>query len=271
MGSVELIPFRRAAELAERSASDWLDLFRAHATPGPFCVALLGGRIAPLLFDAFANRAAAESIDLRSLHFFWGDERCVPPGDPESNFAVAEKHLLRRLRIPPGQIHRIRGEEEPEAAAHSAELELRNLLNTAPPDTPVLDLVLLGMGEDGHVASLFPEEAEPAERRVGAPGLQEKPADNRDFRPGAFTGRSFDRAIRDPRLYRPVRATKPPPLRITLGYRVIAVAREVWVLASGPGKAKALHASVKDRTTPLGCLLDLRERTRVYSDIPASA
>ena len=91
------------------------------------------------------------------MDFFWGDERCVPPNHPDSNYRLADDALLRPLGIGPERLHRIYGELEPAVAARAAEAELRAAGPVPPTEQPVLDLVLLGMGEDGHVASLFPD------------------------------------------------------------------------------------------------------------------
>jgi 6-phosphogluconolactonase len=236
MGEYELKRFADAPSLARGVAGDWLELVRNCPNKYPFCVAVPGGRIAPLLFAAFATRVKTEGVDLESVHFFWGDERCVPPSNPESNFRVAWEQLLGPLQIVERQIHRIRGELAPGAAAEQAEADLRAVCATMAPNTPSFHLVLLGMGEDGHVASLFPGEG--------------------------------DALVSDPLVYRAVTASKPPPYRITLGYPVIAAARSVWVLVSGAGKEAALRQSLERGGTPLGRVLSLRQDTRIYSDSP---
>jgi 6-phosphogluconolactonase len=236
MGEFDLKSFADVASLARGVAEDWLDLVRTFPEDHPFCVALLGGRTAPLVFAAFAARVKTAGLDLDSVHFFWSDERCVAPSSPESNFRPAWEHLLEPLQIHKRQIHRVQGELPPDAAAAQAEADLRAVCETKAPDAPSLHLILLGMGEDGHVASLFPGEA--------------------------------DRWVRDRMIYRPVTATKPPPLRVTLGYPTIAAAQSVWVLVSGVGKAAALRRSLAERDTPLGRVLGLRQNTRIYSDLP---
>ena len=235
MGEFELRSFADAASLARGVAEDWLDLVRTCSKGRLFCVALPGGRVAPLLFAAFAARVKTGGVDLGSVHFFWSDERCVPPSSPESNFRPASEHLLQPLQVPERQIHRIQGELPPGAATEQAAADLRTVCEAEAPNTPSLQLVLLGMGEDGHVASLFPGES--------------------------------DALVKDPLIYRAVTASKPPPLRVTLGYSVIAAAGEVWVLVSGAGKGVALSRSLKQGGTPLGRVLSLRQNTRVYSDL----
>jgi len=235
MGDFELRSFADPAGLAMRVAEDWLNLISTHAEDQLFCVALPGGRITPVLLSSFAARVKTEGVDLSFVHFFWSDERCVPPSSPESNFRPAWEHLLNPLEIQERQIHRIQGELPPGAGAAQAEAELRFICGTKAPHSPHLDLVLLGMGEDGHVASLFPGEA--------------------------------DSWLTDLLVYRPVTASKPPPLRITLGYPAIAAARSVWVLVSGAGKERALQRSLVQRDTPLGQVLSSRPDTRLYSDL----
>jgi 6-phosphogluconolactonase len=130
----------------------------------------------------------------------------------------------------------VRGEEQPAVAAAKAEADLRSAVSANEAGQPVLDLIFLGMGEDGHVASLFPAEPESM--------------------------------VNDPALYRPVVATKPPPNRITVGYQAIAAAGEVWVLASGAGKVQALRESIKrGGQTPLARVLRIRQQTVVFTDI----
>ncbi len=231
----ELIRFPNPETLAKSVAVEWLRTWQTDRPSGTYCLALSGGRIARLLFSAMTELLV--KTELKGLHFFWADERCVPPSDPESNFAVARELLLDPLKVPADQIHRVRGEKAPKVAAVQASAELRAVATARPEGDPVIDLVFLGMGEDGHVASLFPGEP---------PEVKE------------------DRSV-----YRAVVATKPPPHRVTIGYSVLAAARQVWVLASGPGKEKALRESLApEGRTPLAEVLRWRNQTRVFSDIP---
>jgi 6-phosphogluconolactonase len=224
--------------LAQTAASDWqreIAGLRA-AKAAAVSTALAGGRIAREFFTALASLIKAERVSLEGVHFFWGDERCVPPDDPESNFRLANEFLFRQVTVPSQQIHRLRGEIEPREAAVLGETELRQFTDCPVPKMPQLDLVLLGVGENGHVASLFPEESE--------------------------------EQMANPAVYRAVTAVKPPPQRITMGYGVLAAARQVWVLASGEGKHQALQESLAaGGRTPLARVLHSRHSTRIYSDI----
>ena len=232
-----MVSFANDAELAAAAAREWLREVEAPRRGGGlYCVALSGGRIARRFFAAAASQAQAQRSALSGVHFFWSDERCVPPTDPESNFALARELLLAPLGVPERQIHRVRGEEAPELAAGAAETELCGIAPRDAEGQPVLDVVFLGLGEDGHVASLFPGESE--------------------------------EAMSSKAVYRPVVAAKPPPRRITIGYRAIGAARRVWVLASGTGKEKALDQSLAaGGQTPLARVLKLRAHTRIFTDI----
>ncbi len=233
MGRVELETYADEAALAAAVASAWLaELKRVQPTGRVRCVALAGGRVAKKFFEEVTCRVREGKGSVEGVEFFWGDERCVEPGDAESNYRAAAELMLQPLGVSADRIHRIEGELSPELAATRAAAALRDRAGEA----PVLDWVFLGMGEDGHVASLFPAETA---------------------------------AVRsDCAIYRSVWAVKPPPRRITLGYGPIVAAREVWVLASGKGKETALRASLAvDGTTPLARVIGLRERTRVFTDI----
>src|SRR6185436_18362512 len=100
----------------------------------------------------------ARGVSLANVHFFWADERCVPPNDPESNCAAAREHFFQPLAIAPHKVHRIQGELPPDHAAELATTEIKSIVSADTFGQPQLDLIFLGMGEDGHVASLFPAE-----------------------------------------------------------------------------------------------------------------
>jgi 6-phosphogluconolactonase len=238
MNPYKLISFAHADELARHVAGFWLDEIEAARRAGQnHCVALSGGRIAQKFFAAAAAQARERTVCLDHVHFFWADERCVPPDDPESNFKLANELLFAPLKIPENQIHRLHGEEPPEIAVKIAEAELRRWAPANPNQLPVLDLILLGMGEDGHVASLFPQ-APPEVLNCAAPFLAV------DHSP------------------------KPPPRRISLSYAALAAAQRVWVLVSGPGKESALRASLSPAgRTPLAHVLQSRRCTKIFCDI----
>ena len=238
MDRVEITHFHDDKALAEFTAERWFCQIQAAFDDGlPHCVALSGGRIASQFFLAAVQRARARTLPFHHVHFFWADERCVPPTDSDSNFFLAWHSLLLPLGIQPEQIHRISGEEDPSRAVAKAEEEMAQVVRNKCDRIPVLDLILLGMGEDGHVASLFP---------------------------GSIAEATLDDAI-----YRAVIGPKPPPQRITLTYRAIAVAREVWALISGPGKEAALSNSLQqDGSTPLARVCQMRGRTLILTDLP---
>lgn len=174
----------------------------AIAARGRFSVALAGGSTPRALYALLA----AENLDWQAIHFFWGDERCLPPDHPESNYRMAAESLLTKIPLPPENIHRIMGELSPQLAAEKYQRNLRVFWGGA----PRFDLVLLGMGEDGHTASLFP----------GSPALAET--------------LRWVTALEH--------AAPPPPLvsRVTLTLGAINAARQVIFLVSGAGKAKRL-------------------------------
>ncbi|MBM4125235.1 MAG: 6-phosphogluconolactonase, partial [Nitrospira sp.] len=146
-----------STELAREAAELFVWLGReAIKAGGRFCVALSGGSTPRALHGILAGAAFSEQLDWRRVSFFFGDERCVPPDHPESNFAMAEETLFRPLKIAPGQIHRMRGEADPDEAARAYEMAVCEQFGVQPPVWPSFDLVLLGLGEDGHTASLFP-------------------------------------------------------------------------------------------------------------------
>ena len=119
-------------------------------------VALSGGSTPKIVFDELASRNLPKG-EWEKVHFYWGDERCVPPDDSESNYRMTDEHLLSRIEIPEENIHRIKGEEQPRQEAE----RYSKLLKDNIPEVdglPRFDLIILGMGDDGHTASIFPYE-----------------------------------------------------------------------------------------------------------------
>ena len=237
MNRIELLRFPDAASLADAAGRRWVAEVAAGATHGKaFSVALSGGRIAPALYAA-AVAASSGGVDLwREVEFFFADERWVPLDDPESNYRLARQHLFDPLGIADRRIHPLSVSADIECAVAQAQADVLRATTVNEHGDPMFDLVLLGMGEDGHVASLFPD-APPAV--------------------------SQSRAV-----YLPVTGPKPPPQRVTLSYAVLAAARRVWVLASGPGKQAALDASMgPGGRTPLARVVESRKHTVILTDV----
>ena len=170
-----------------------------------FTVALSGGSTPRKLYEVLASSPYRERIEWSDWQVFWGDERCVPPDHPDSNYLMAKETLLDQVPIPTDHAHRMRGEEQPQITAGEYEKLLRDVFGDS---TPVMDLILLGLGEDGHTASLFP----------GSDALEER---NRlvvsNFVPQLQT------------------------YRITFAYSLINSARNVAFLVAGESKAKVAN------------------------------
>ena len=197
------------AEAAARTCAERVAevVDEARANRGAAHIALAGGRTPARTYELLGEHVS----DWRDVHLWFGDERCVPLDDPDSNHALLMKTLLAPLTAAGGgsapYIHAVTGAAgDPAAAAAAYEQELRDVLGG---DPPVLDLALLGLGEDGHTASLFPDD----------PLLDERE-----------------------RLCVPVHGTKPPFDRVSLTLPVLNAARRAVVLTAGPGKAWAVGA-----------------------------
>ena len=147
-----------AGEIAARAAA-------AVAARGSFSWVLSGGSTPRRLFELLAEEPALRgAFPWERTRFFWGDERYVPPDHPESNVGMSWKAMLSRVPAPPENLHRWRTELPPEEAAAAYEATLREVFGLAAGECPRFDLVLMGLGEDGHTASLFPGSAALAER-----------------------------------------------------------------------------------------------------------
>lgn len=191
-------------EVAEAAAERVTSLMQdALSARGAVAVCLAGGRTPRRLYEllADAGRPWRARIDWTGVHVFWGDERQVPPSDPESNFRMAHRALLTHVRIPRSQVNRMRGElADPAAAAREYEMILPE----------AFDIMLLGLGEDAHIASVFP----------GSP---------------LFRGEGRVAAVRVEHLN---------AWRITLTPPALLSARAILVLASGDHKAQAVRAAL---------------------------
>jgi 6-phosphogluconolactonase len=233
----ELKLLRDDLMVSAAAARDWLALVQKSS--GLHTVALSGGRITKQFFAAFANLAKSSGASLSNVHFFWADERCLDPSDPESNFRLARENLFLPLEIAADKIHRLKGEWQPTAAVAEANQEIQRVVPKDGAGVPVLDLIFLGLGEDGHIASLMPN---------APPAVLE---------------------CREPYVH-VANSPKPPPDRLTLTYPVLAAARNVWMLAAGAGKSVALKSSISPGgDTPFARVLRSRGRTTIYTDIPA--
>jgi 6-phosphogluconolactonase len=187
---------------------------------GMFTLALSGGSTPRPLYTLLATGKFTRSIDWSRVHLFWGDERCVPPDDPRSNYRMVQESLLNGVPIPPGNVHRIHGEEDPEVAAAGYEQELRTFFGSTGVDGPPglgFDLVLLGMGKDGHTASLLP----------GLPAVTEQVR---------WVMAQFDEVV--------------SMWRITLTPVVINAAKQVIFLVSGAEKAERLRDVLEQPIQP---------------------
>jgi 6-phosphogluconolactonase len=203
---------KAAADLFTRIVNETL------AARGTCAVALTGGKTPCRLYRLLANRPYRHMINWRNVHLFWGDERCVPPDHPDSNFLLAGRTLLDHIKIPETNVHRMRGEDDPDRAAEQYQQILRDVLEPLPGHFPRFDVLLLGLGDDGHVASLFPNGLELGERERFAIQTQ---------KPGGWR-------------------------RISLTLPVLNTASNVVFLVLGESKAPILHRAVgePDRFVP---------------------
>lgn len=190
--------------LAEAAATHIVEVAnRAIAARGQFALALSGGSTPRPTYRLLAHDRFASQVDWAQVHIFWSDERCVPPDHPDSNYRMAWRIFLCTLPIPEANLHRMAGERDPREAAARYGVALQQVLG----DALRFDLILLGMGEDGHTASLFPD----------TPALQ----------------------VGD----RPTTAVYVPAFdrwRLTLTFPAINAARAVSFLVQGASKAPAL-------------------------------
>ncbi len=151
---------RNREDLFQQASSLFVRLAReAASAQGRFNVALSGGSTPRGVFKLLTEDEVRERIPWSRVHIFWGDERCVASTHPESNYRMAEETLLTRVPIPSENVHRIAAERAPEQAASDYEQTLREALALPKDELPRFDLIFLGMGPDGHTASLFPETA----------------------------------------------------------------------------------------------------------------
>jgi 6-phosphogluconolactonase len=227
VGDVETLA-RRMAEVVDADGREAL----AHR--GRFSLALSGGSVATAFFPVLARE---RSLWFRS-EFFWCDERAVPPSHVDSNYAAAHELWLGPARVPAARIHRMPADEaDLVAAARAYEAEMARVLGML----PCLDVVILGVGPDGHVASLFPGHAALAEEQRSVLAIEDSP--------------------------------KPPPRRLTLTLPVLAGAERVVVAATGKTKAEIIREALEDETSslPLARVLNRARRSLVLLDPEAAS
>ncbi|GIH77082.1 6-phosphogluconolactonase [Planobispora longispora] len=192
-------------------------LVDAQSAKGSASLVLTGGTVGIATLAEIAASPARDAVDWRNLDIWWGDERFLPSGDAERNETGARKALLDHVDVDPARVHVMRGPDAGMTAEESADAYAEELRRAARPEdhgpAPSFDVLLLGMGPDAHVASLFPE----------MPALY-------DTRPVVAVHGS----------------PKPPPTRISLTLPVIQAAREVWVVAAGADKAGAVRLALSD-------------------------
>ena len=201
-----------AAEAAQRFAAA---AATAITERGRFVVALSGGSTPGPAYEQLASEPLASQVDWVRVFVLWGDERCVPPDHPDSNYRMASLALLDRVPIPRKNVHRIRGELDPHDAAASYRRELRAVLGA----DGRIDLMILGLGTDGHTASIFPGTIAVEERKRDVVAVYVERLD---------------------------------AWRVTLTLPVISAARQVMFLVTGAGKAAILARAYAGEALPAG-------------------
>jgi 6-phosphogluconolactonase len=229
-----------AASTAARLATTLVGVLAEHDRAS---VVLTGGRIAGSLLFALADPMTADAIDWSRVDLWWGDERYLPSGDPERNDSLADTRLLSTLAIPSSCVHRIAGPDLSSSASESAAAYAQELVSfrSVRRGRPLFDIVLLSIGPDGHVASLFPEFAQ--------------------LRSGGLSLEVLD-------------APKPPPTRVTLGFEALNDSVEAWLLASGEEKAEVVDLMLTQGAGPLqipAAGIRARERTLLLIDESAAS
>jgi 6-phosphogluconolactonase len=199
-----LVRLRDPEAVARAAAAAVVDAsFKAIHEQGSCRLVLAGGNTPRAAYQLLAGELRDE-VDWSRVNFYFGDERCVPPDDPRSNYRMAKESLFDPLKLGQAGIHRIAGELAPESGAADYDAQIRNLKSER---VPVFDLVLLGMGGEGHTASLFP----------GSPALEEKS-----------------------RMAVAVTVPIDPPDRVTMTPAALALSRQIAFVVTGEEKADAL-------------------------------
>jgi 6-phosphogluconolactonase len=218
-------------ETISRKAADmFLQMSGTYITDkGRFAVALSGGSTPKGFYELLGTEPYSRCIAWHNIHFFWADERCVPPVHKDSNYRLAYDTFLSKVPLPKENIHRIRGENEPHQEAMEYEQDIRRFFSEA--EFPVFDLILLGIGEDGHTASLFPGSQIVKEEEPIVAFVTEK-------------------------------AQKHS--RITLTLRVLNYAGNILVLVSGEKKAMVVKKVVEERDPSLPASLLTKGKGQIF-------
>jgi 6-phosphogluconolactonase len=219
MSTPEVRVHRDGAVLAQAIAARLVThIVEAQSARGSASVVLTGGGLGTAVLAALGSSPARDAVDWRRLDLWWGDERFLPRGDPERNETGARAALLDLVPLEPARVHPMPASDDPratspEAAADQYAAELAAAVRPGDHDgLPTFDVLLLGVGPDAHVASLFPEHAALYENERTVVGVHGSP--------------------------------KPPPLRISLTMRSIRTATEVWLIAAGTEKSRAIRLAL---------------------------
>ncbi|HLE74196.1 MAG TPA: 6-phosphogluconolactonase [Anaerolineales bacterium] len=208
--------FESIEALAEASAKFIAEQAKAaFAERGQFDIALSGGSTPRATYSRMALGPFSNTIPWPRVHVFWSDERCAPPESPESNYRMARETMLQHLPIPEANIHRLQGELPPQEAATQAN---RELAAHSGEGIPSFDLILLGLGEDGHTASLFP----------GSAALKQS---------NELISANY--------------VTKLDAWRLTFTSALINAARQILFMVSGESKAEAVKGVIEERDPAL--------------------
>jgi 6-phosphogluconolactonase len=213
----QVLVFQNKADIYRFVTDRFLDLSkRAVVEHNRFSVALSGGKTPIDLYTEIGR--LEQGIDWKSIHLFLVDERVVPLDDSQSNYGMIKGRLLDAIPIPTTNVHAVAYETDPSTSARKYETELKKFFDVGPGGVPAFDLILLGMGEDGHTASLFPE----------LPDLQN-----------------------DDRMVRAIEPSGERVARVTLTLQVINHGRNVFFLVTGQAKARIVRRVVEEQDPSL--------------------
>ena len=213
----QVIICRDAGELNRKAATEFIRTSKeAVVQAGRFTVVLSGGSTPKGLYALLATPEFRDQIPWSQVYFFWGDERCVPPDDSASNYRMVYETLLSNVSVPKENVHRMKGEKKPQDAAHEYDEILRRFFQLSGDELPRFDLIFLGLGEDGHTASLFPGSEVRAETKL---------------------------------LAAPVYVEKLKMYRLTLTLPVLNHGASIFFLVAGEAKAPALRDVLREERT----------------------